>query len=162
MVALVQPLTLGAFAMTSSVPTFHYNHVEEVANVTRADISALTWAGSRLPRYSRLLVTIGSAAEYPPEYADVHLVSYVGYGENASYVQLVAGLAHGNYSVTERQDLIELKVTEAFVTEQNNHAFLPFLPQLLENSTDFVTLYHQSDAYIFAFLPEIQTSGCPD
>lgn len=157
---IAQPLALGTISLESSVPNYLSSHVEEFANVTDADVDALEWAGAHLPSCSRVLVAPGSAARYLPEFASVHLLSIESSSWNLSYNRAVADLSDGVYDGATHDDLVQIQATEVFVTGQTSVEFPPFLPGPLESSADFALLFHEGDAFIFAFEPEVRASGC--
>lgn len=159
---LVVPLAVGAVTTVTAAPGYIESNVGKTSNVTAADIAALEWAGSHLPACSVVLVAPGSAAQFLPEYATVHLAFPMNpVPTNGSYGIAVANLTGGVYSSETRAALIALGVTEVFVTGQTSVSFLPFLPKPLESSPDFSGLWASGDAEIFGFLPILATSHCP-
>ena len=156
---LVVALSAGAVATGTSVPGYLESHVSPLSNVTAGDIAALEWAGSNLPECSRVLVAPASAAQYLPEFAVLGLV-FPEYPNpvNYSYHVAVQDLTEGVLDNTTELALGLLDVTEVFVTQQTSTPFQPFDPVPMESSADFQELFHQQDAYIFAYLPDIGPS----
>jgi hypothetical protein len=153
---------LGTGTTVLLVPNYLHDHVQSFANVTSGDLAALEWAGGGgLPGCSRVLVAPGSAAEYLPEYGEAHVLfpafppSY-----NLSYVTAVAALTDGVYNSSVRADLVQLEVTEVFVTGPNSVEFPAFQSAPLLGSTDFSVVFHDDDAYVFEFLTGAATAGC--
>jgi len=159
-IVLAQPLAIGVVATTTAVPQYLTTHVEEFANVTPADFQALRWAGSNLPSCARVLVAPGSAARYLPLFASVFVITLEPYLWNLSYNDAVEDLSAGVFDGSTQSDLLSIQATEVFVTGQTSVQFPPFVPSALENSSDFTTLFHVGDAYIFAFLPGLALTGC--
>ena len=162
LLVLVQPLALGAVTSGTSVPGFLNSQVDQFANVSNADVSALEWAGAHLPSCARVLVAPGSVARYLPEYASVHLLSTEAYQWNRSYHGAVTDLSDGVYTASTRADLLQITVTDVFVTGQTSVTFPPFQPGPLESSPDFVLLHQENDAYIFSFGAGAAAAACPN
>jgi hypothetical protein len=160
-VLLAQPLALGAYATATAVPGYLTTHVQEFANVTPADFDALLWAGQNLPGCSHVMTAPGSAARYLPLYATLTVVTLEPYHFNLSYNTSVQDLSAGVYNQSTRSAMLSIDTTEVFVTGQTTVQFPPFRPGPLLGSTDFDELFHEGDAFIFAFEPGITEVGCP-
>ncbi len=157
---LIVAFSAGAVATGTSVPEYLQSHVAPLSNVSAGDIAALEWAGANLPECSRVLVAPASAAQYLPEFAVLGVV-FPEYPNpvNYSYHVAVQDLTGGVFDNSTELALGFLGVTEVFVTQQTSTPFLPFDPAPMESSADFQELFHQQDAYIFAYLPDIGP-GC--
>ncbi len=154
-------LVIGAGATVAYAPSYIHSAIVAEANATTADVAALQWAGSALPTCSRVLVAPGSAAQFLPEYAEVHLVFPVFPSPtNRSYKFAVDNLTAGTYDNGTRTALLQLGITEVFVTGQTTDAFLPFQSAPLRASSDFTVLFASGDAAIFGFSSEISASDC--
>jgi hypothetical protein len=153
---------LGAGTTIVSAPTFIYDHVQDLANVSPGDIAALEWAGGGLPGCSRVLVAPGSVAEYLPEYSSAQVV-FPAFPStyNLSYVTAIGSLTAGVYNGSVRADLVQLGVTEVFVTGQNTAEFPAIPPAPLEADSDFSIVFHVGDAFVFEFLTGVALAGCP-
>lgn len=158
---LLVPIASGLGATAVVVPGYITNHIQELANVSTSDIAALEWTGSHLPACSRVLVAPGSVGQYLPEFATVGVV-YPGYPdpENLSYFIAVQDLVSGNYTNATHALLLQLDVTEIFVSEQNEVVFPPFQLGPLKSSPDFKELTTMGDATILEFLPGASSTGC--
>jgi hypothetical protein len=161
-VALLIPLASGFGVTAFVVPGYISNHIHQLANVTSSDLSALTWVGSHLPDCSRVLVAPGSVGQYLPEYAAVSIIYPVFPApENLSYTLVVQDLDAGNYSQTTRQLMLELEVTEVFVSGQNSVTYPPFRAAPLLASPDFEPLETVGDVTILEFVPGASAATCP-
>jgi hypothetical protein len=69
-------------------------------------------------------------------------------------------LTSGIYRPWTRSSLLSLSVTEVLVTGQTSISYAPLSPDPLEGSPDFSVLFHESDAWVFAFLPGTAAMGC--
>lgn len=160
-VLLVLPFVIGAIATPTLVPSFLSTHLDEYSNVTSSDVDALQWAAGHLPSCSTVLVAPGSAALFLPLYVTVHVdFPMMPLSANLSYSFIVANLTTGIYTPQNRLGLLELGITEVFVTGQTSVSYAPFQAAPLANSSDFSTFYHQGDAYVFGFDPVLLSSGC--
>jgi hypothetical protein len=160
LVLVVIPLMTGGASMIV-VPGYLHTTIASEANATRADVQALEWAGANLPECSHVLVAPGSAAQFLPEFALVHLVFPVFPSPtNQSYSILVANLTAGVYTGATRAAAIELGVTEVFVTGATTNAYPPFEQGPLRHSSDFEALFSQADALISEFIPGVASTGC--
>lgn len=158
---LLVPLGTGLGSSAVAVPGYITNHIEHQANVTASDIAALEWAGSNLPRCSRVLVAPGSVGQYLPEFATLGVV-YPTYPnpENLSYVRVVQDLDSGVYTNETRSLLLQLSVTEVLVSGQNTASYPPFELAPLQSSSDFRVLTAMGDVTILEFLPGTSSTGC--
>lgn len=147
------PLTMGAGVTILSEPQYIDSESGNLANVTQGDLAALSWAGAHLPSCSSVLVAQGSAAEFLPAYATVHMLYPMEPPpRNQSYYDVVSDLTTGSITYATLSNLEVLGVTEIFVTGQTNVDWKPFLPQpLLADNVDFSMLFHSADAYVFEF-----------
>jgi hypothetical protein len=161
MLLLFVPLASGIGATAVVIPGYISNHIHELANVSTSDIAVLEWAGSHLPTCSRVLVAPGSVGQYLPEFADVGLV-YPSFPnpENLSYSLVVQDLDLGNYTNSTRVLLLQLGVTEVFVSGQNSVSFPPFQLGTMTSSPDFEGLEAMGDVTILEFLPGATLAGC--
>jgi hypothetical protein len=106
-------------------------------------------------------VAPGSAAQFLPEFAQVHVVYPMNpQPTNLSYATVVADLTSGIYANSTRSNLLLLNVTEVFVTGQNSVAYPPFLLTPLADSSDFRELFHEGDAAVLDFLPGSSAQTC--
>lgn len=161
-ILIVIPIGLGATATVVQGPNFLSENAKKTSNVTTGDVAVLEWAGAELPQCSTVLVAPGSAAQFLPEYVTVRLDFPMNpVPQNQSYQTAVTDLTSGFYTNTTRAALVDLGVTEVFVTGQTSVSFAPFLPQPLEASSDFTLLDRSGDALIFGFLPVMATTDCP-
>lgn len=158
---VLAPLLVGTATTLTLVPGALAYQVDSQANISSGDIAALQWAGARLPPCSTVLVAPGSAAQYLPEFATLH-VDFPSFPApyNGSYWVAVNGLTAGIYDPSVRAALLSLGITEVFVTGQTTPEFGAFSPLPMEQSSDFTMLYNDSDAYIFAFAPGEAGSAC--
>lgn len=158
---LLVPFSLGMGLTVQEVPSYLHDHMAEFANLTAGDYSVLEWAGTHLPPCSRVLVAPGSAAQYLPEFADVQMVFPVYPPTvNSSYYLAVAALITGAYLNSTRSALLQINVTEVFVTGQSTISYEPFQLAPLVASPDFLVLDAQQDAAILAFQPGVVNTGC--
>jgi hypothetical protein len=156
------PLASGLWITSTEVPGYLNGIVGKTSNVTSGDVAALRWVGDHLPACSNVLAGPGSAAQFLPEYAQVHLVFQMNPTPlNGSYNLVVENLTDGEYTAQTRTALEWLGVTEIFVTGQTSVSFLPLQSAPLASSPDFTLDFHQDDAYVFAFVPGIGSTGCP-
>jgi hypothetical protein len=158
---LVVPLGSGVVSTAVEVPAFIQSHIQELANVTDGDIAALEWSGSHLPSCSQVLVAPGSVGQYLPEYAHVGVV-YPAFPTpvNFSYQLVVHDLQVGNFTNRTSTDLLQLAVTEVFVSGQTSVSYLPFLLPPLVGSPEFITLFSSQDAAVLEFLPGSSATHC--
>lgn len=163
-VLIAIPLGTGVIVTAVDAPNYLVSITGSLANVSPADVAALKWAGERLPSCSTVLVAPGSAGQFLPAYANVHVVfPLVPYPANASYTQVIDSLSHGQLDNGTLKALEVLGITEVFVTGQSNLLWLPILPLPLEHDPgNFTILFHSpgSDAYVFQFIPGTEISGC--
>jgi hypothetical protein len=160
-VVLLVPLASGLGATGVLIPTYLHNAVTAQASGTQGDISVLEWAGSHLPSCSSVLVAPGSAAQFLPEYAMIKLVFPVfPPPANLSYYIAVTDLTSGSYDASTRSALLSLGVTEVFITGETTNTFPPFNITPLRGSSDFMYLYGEQDAAMFAFEPGLVVTGC--
>ncbi|MGA8543299.1 MAG: hypothetical protein WB947_07180 [Thermoplasmata archaeon] len=158
---LLVPLASGAAGTVVEVPSYIDDHIEQLANVSEGDIMALEWVGSHLAGCSKVLVAPDSVGQYLPEYASVGVIfPTFPTPVNLSYHLVVQDLSSGIYVNSTRSDMLELGVTEVFVSGQTSVSFPPFLPRPLEDSSDFSLLFEEGDAYVFGFELGIAASGC--
>jgi hypothetical protein len=155
------PLVSGAIDTAVQAPSYLGSIVNDLANVTSGDIAALDWAKVNLPPCSGVFVAPGSAGQFLPSYADVRLIFPMDpRPSNASYTSALDDLIGGNYTNVVKADLLELNVTEVFVTGQTNTLWKPILPAPLEESADFQVLFHDEDAYVLEFGPGLNATAC--
>ncbi|MGI0070531.1 MAG: hypothetical protein ACRECT_00390 [Thermoplasmata archaeon] len=160
-ILLILPFAVGLGATATQVPTFLSSHLDEFSNVTSADVGALSWATTHLPKCSVAVVAPGSAGQFLPIYATLTLdYPMVPSTANLSYSVIVNNLTRGIYTTETRQAFVDLGATVLFITGQTSVSYLPFLPGPVLNSEDFTLLYHEGDAYLLAFAPGISQTGC--
>ncbi|MGP8136204.1 MAG: hypothetical protein ACLQD8_08860 [Thermoplasmata archaeon] len=158
---VVVSLGVGGGVTVLDAPHYLDSHLDALANVTVADLDALAWAGAHLPACSRVFVSPGSAASFLPLYSDSHLIFPVlPLSVNRSYSVAIGNLTHGVYSSTTRTALLDLNVTEVFVTGATTVSFSPLKMAALTGSPDFSALYRSGDAGIFLFLPGPAVPAC--
>ncbi|MGC2034756.1 MAG: hypothetical protein WA761_04835 [Thermoplasmata archaeon] len=160
--AVVLPLIAGAAGTAVLGPPFVHTLTTELSNVTQGDLDGLQWAGDHLSACSTVLAAPGSAAQFLPAYATLHLVYPMNPApDNGSYHSAVENLSDGVYSSSVRSDLLVLNVTEIFVTGGSTVLYPPLKIAPLLGSTDFTTLFHEDDAYIMGFAPGEAATNCP-
>lgn len=142
-------------------PSALHAYPVHLANVTAGDAAALEWTGANLPGCAVVFVAPGSAAEFLPLYSLVH----VDFPMNPTplsvdYQSALRDLTGGNYTSTTRADLEQLGVTDVFVTGSTDYLWAPLDPAPLERSTDFQILFHDADAFVFAFAPLAASTTC--
>lgn len=158
---LAVPFGSGLYASVSSEVAFVHGEVAKTANVTASDVMAMEWMGSHLPGCSRVLVAPGSAGEYLPQYAMVHLVyPMTPPPVNLSYYLAVDHLINGSYDPTVGRALTELGVTEVLGTGQTSVSYLPFRLGPVESGPGFEVLFVVGDATVLGFLPVLQGGSC--
>ena len=158
---VVVPSVSGTVLTVTAVPGYLHTTIRLEANVTQGDVDALEWAGGHLPGCSRVLMAPGSAAQFLPEYSDARVVyPAFPYPTNLSYYVAVSNLTAGVYVEATRTALLQLGVTDVFVTGQTADTELPFLPGPLLHSSDFRLAFQEQDALVFEFLPEIASTAC--
>jgi hypothetical protein len=160
-VVLLVPLVSGAVGTVVQVPGAISHTTTQEANISQGDISALQWAGNHLATCSIVLVAPGSVGQYLPEYADVGIV-FPAFPTpvNLSYYLVVQDFQNGVYTNATRAHMLELGVTEVFVSGQTTVTFPPFLVAPLERSSDFSLLFASEDAAVFEFLPGALSASC--
>jgi hypothetical protein len=156
------PLVSGVVVTTTQAPSYLETIVHDLANVTTGDMAALNWAKTNLSSCSGVFTAPGSAGQFLPSYANVRLIFPMGNSipSNTSYTSALTNLTRGNYTQGVKADLLELNVTEVFVTGQNNMLWKPILPAPLEGANDFIKLFHDQDAYVFEFVPGVNETSC--
>jgi hypothetical protein len=160
-VTLAVPLGIGTVVTVQQVPSYLGGHLREFSNVSSGDTAALEWSGANLAACSRVLAAPGSAAMFLPLYAHVVLLFPMEpVSVNLSYVRSVAQLTAGTYNSTTRADLLELQVTEVFVTGANSVSYPAFLGAPLLASPDFRLLFGSGDALVLGFEPGLAATGC--
>jgi hypothetical protein len=161
-VAVALPLVIGGVGTAAYVPGYIQGAIVAEANATTADLEALQWSGTHLPSCSRVLVAPGSAAQFLPEFAEIHLVFPVYPSPtNRSYTYLVTNLTAGIWSNGTRTAMLELGITEVFATGATTNAYRPFDVAPLLASPEFTSLFDAQDAVILGFSPGIAGQGCP-
>jgi hypothetical protein len=161
LLVVVVPLALGTAGTIAYAPAYLHQAIVAEANATSGDVQALEWAGAHLPACSQVLVPPGSAAQFLPEYAPIHLVFPVYPSPtNRSYNYVVTNLTAGVYNVGTRAALTQLGITELFVTGATTNSYAPFQSAPLRASADFTVLFSEQDATIFEFVAGVESSGC--
>lgn len=166
------PIATGTVETGISAPSYLLAEtIGPLANVTPADLSALSWMGSNLPSCSGVLVSPGSAGEFLPSYNPSLRVIFplVPRPVNLSYWRAVANLTAGNFTSTTGADLQALEVTEVLVTGQNNVLWKPFNLTAFVGSPEFKLVYPAPStlpvgggggAYVFEFVPTVEAVHC--
>ena len=158
---LLVPLASGLGATAIVVPGYISGHIHQLANVSSDDLAALTWAGEHLPPCSRVLVAPGSVGQYLPEFVAVSVVYPVFPApENLSYALVVQDLDSGTYTEETHEELLQLGITEVFVSGQNSVTYLPFQLAPLLSSPDFDPLEAVGDVTILEFVPGSSIADC--
>jgi hypothetical protein len=161
-VLLAVPLAVGIGVSTVQAPTYLADHLASLSNVTASDVAALEWAGDHLGACSTVLVAPGSAGQFLPVFARVHLdFPMMPLSVNLSYNLSVAALTDGQFTPVTHAALLALNITEVFVSGRTSVSYLPFDPTPLLGSPEFTTLFHAQDAYLFEFGPGVNATGCP-
>ncbi len=160
-VGLVAPFTVGSVATAIEGPSFLQRGVNNWANVTSGDLTVLEWSANHLPDCSAVFVAPGSVGQFLPEYAPIHLVYQMTPSpRNLSYFLSYDNLSSGVYTPTTRLALIELGVTEVFVSGATTPWFRPVDPGPLENSSAFRLLIEDGDASLFEFVGGTASATC--
>jgi len=158
---LVAPITIGAVATALEGPSYLERESGLWAQVTPGDLAVLEWSGDHLPSCSAVFVAPGSVGQFLPEYASIHLVYQMTPSpRNLSYFLSYDNLSAGVYTPTTRLALVELGVTEVFVSGATTPSFLPIDPGPLENSSDFRLLTEVGDASVFEFVGGNAIASC--
>ena len=160
-VLLVVPLGSGALATGAEVPAYIDSHIHALANVSSGDIAALEWSGRYLPTCSQVLVAPGSVGQYLPEYATVGVV-FPAFPTpvNLSYQSVVHAFDVGVGVNNTTADLVELGITEVFVSGQTSVSYRPFLLGPLQASPEFRTLFEAGDAAVLEFVQGATGANC--
>jgi len=160
-IVLVVPFCSGAWFTVTQGPGFIEQNVGKTSNVTAADVAVMEWIGVHLPACSSVLVAPGSAGQFLPEYATVHVVFPMNpEPRSPAYWTAVSNLTTGNYTSATRAALENLNVTEVFVTGETSVSYLPFLVNPLLGSADFSSLVGSGDALVLSFGPGVSQSHC--
>jgi len=161
-VVLAVPLAAGMAVTTSEVPGFLHVYLKGQSNGTQDDILALQWAGAHLPGCSGVLVAPGSAAQFLPEYTGSVRIIYPAYPipTNLTYYTIVRDLSEAIYGPITRAGMLELGVTEVFVTGATTNSYPAFSTAPLSNSSDFSQLFTAGDASVWAFEPGVSDLNC--
>lgn len=160
-VVLLAPLATGAGFTAIDGPSVVHNGIAPLANATTGDVEALEWAGAHLPSCSHVLVALGSAALFLPEFADVQLVfPMLPYSVNFSFHVAIQSLTQGVYNASVRAALLSLDITEVFATGASFTGYPQFNVSALKAATDFLQLFDSADAFIFEFLPGATLLDC--
>ncbi len=158
---LVVPLCAGAVFTVAQGPGFIQTNVGKTSNVSADDVSAMAWIGAHLQPCSTVLVAPGSAGQFLPEYANVHVALPMNpVPKSPPYWTAVSNLTAGEYSFVTRNALENLSITEVLVTGQTSVSYLPFSATPLLGSTDFSLLFEAGDAYVFEFIPVAHSLDC--
>jgi len=158
---ILVPFASGAWATLAEGPNFIEQNIGKTSNVTSGDVLALEWVGDHLPTCSAVLVAPGSAGQFLPEYASVRLVLPMNpIPSNTSYSVAISDLLAGVYDNQTRAALLNLGVTEVFVTGQTSVSFPAIPPGSLGTSPDFRELMQSGDAYVFGFAPGETARDC--
>ena len=159
---LLVPLATGAGFTALDGPGVLHAGISPLANATTGDVEALEWAGAHLPSCSHVLVALGSAALFLPEFANVQLVyPMLPYSVNFSYHLVIQSLTQGFYNRSVRSALLSLDITEVFATGATFTGYPQFNVSALNSSSDFSELFASDDAFIFEFLPGATLLDCP-
>ena len=161
-VVVLAPLTIGTIATVASGPAHLEQGVEDWARVTAGDQAVLAWSSTHLPSCSAVYVAPGSVGQFLPEYAKIHLVYQMTPTPwNRSYYVVYNDLSAGVYDASTHLGLVELGVTEVFVSGPTTPHYPPIDPSPLENNSDFRELIQSQDAGIFEFVGGNASSSCP-
>lgn len=160
---LLIPFGSGLGFTLADGPGFLRTQSVQMGDATPGDLAALAWAGENLPDCSRVLVSPGSVGLFLPEYGDVQIVyPMLPTPYNLTYNVSVLALTAGVYNGSVRAALLSLDVTDVFVTGRTSATYAPLQAQPLLGSSDFSVEFSDGDAYVFAFLPGLAATGCPD
>lgn len=158
---IVIPLGVGVAASVHDVPTFLADHLMMFANVSAQDVAAMEWAGAHISSCSTVFVAPGSAAQFLPQFATTHIdFPMMPPSVNLSYAVALTNLTQGTYNSAVRIALLELSVTEVFVTGASSITYPAISIGPLLASPDFTVLFMQGDAAVFAFEPGVAQTGC--
>jgi hypothetical protein len=160
--SLAVPLASGMGVTVTEMPGFLHDYLMGQSNGTQDDLLVLDWAGAHLPACSGVLVAPGSAAQFLPEYTSSVRIIYPVYPTptNLTYYTVVTDLSGANYGSGTRAGLLELGVTEVFVTGATTNTYPAFSTIPLSGSLDFSRLFSAGDASVWAFEPGISSLGC--
>ena len=160
-VLLAAPLAVGVGVSAVQAPGYLSGHLDGLSNVTSGDVAALTWSGGALPACSVVLAAPGSAAQFLPVFARLHVdFPMMPLSVNLSYSVILDNLTDGVYSSGTRSALLSLGVTQVFVTGRTSVSYPALDPAPMEASADFSIEFHDGDAYVFGFGPGIAETGC--
>ncbi|MGI0151528.1 MAG: hypothetical protein ACREC5_06300, partial [Thermoplasmata archaeon] len=79
---------------------------------------------------------------------------------NLSYYQIGQALELGNYTNVTRGLMLQLEITEVWVSGQNTVSFLPYQLAPLLASSDFTVLLSEGDVTVLDFDAGASASGC--
>jgi len=159
---LAVPLASGMAVSVTDMPGFLQHYLMGQSNGTEDDLLALAWAGMHLPSCSGVLVAPGSAAQFLPEYSSAVKIIYPAYPipTNLTYYTVVTSLWAATYGPATRAGMLELGVTEVFVTGATTNTYPAFSTVPLSGSSDFARLFSAGDASVWAFDPGITALEC--
>jgi hypothetical protein len=154
-VALVVVMPGIALTPTALTPVLSRLY-QDFGNVTADDFALLQYAGAHLPAGARVLIAPGSAADFLPGYAaDLVLLYPLIPGwewVNASYTLVVNELSNATLDARGLGALTSLHVGFVIVTGNSTVLWPAFSPlPLLANPAAFEEMWHQGDAYLFAW-----------
>jgi hypothetical protein len=144
---------------------------DDFGNVSAADFDLLSFSEGFFAGNgswgARVLVAPGSAGEFLPGYCSHIVLLYPmvpGWRTvNASYELLIRDLPNATLGPVDRAALTTLNVSYVVVTGNNTRLFWAFSPTpFLEHPANFVEVFHEADAYLFAYLtpfPEAAPAG---
>ncbi|MGA7922393.1 MAG: hypothetical protein WCA77_00230 [Thermoplasmata archaeon] len=155
------PFASGLVVTVGALPGYLHTETVSLANVSQGDLDALGWAGSHLPACSSILIAPGSAAQFLPAYGTFKVDYPMNPApRNLSYFVAVTNLTDGSYTAMTRSALLNLGITQVFVTAASTKLNPPFELPPIEHSSDFSPLFTSGDAGVFAFLPGQALTGC--
>ncbi|MGI0132859.1 MAG: hypothetical protein ACREDK_07220 [Thermoplasmata archaeon] len=148
-------LVPGAVVTVTELPSGLAPVYRNLGDTSSGDFALLAWSADGLPNGARVLVAPGSSAEFLPGYQPTVVLLYpmvvFGAAANASYALVVSELTNATLDVPGREALAALQVGYIVVTGVNTDLWTAFSPAPLLASPHATLLFHDADAYAFAW-----------
>ncbi len=144
-------LVPGVVVAAADLPPYLEGLYESYGRVTPGDFAMFDWARENLPTGARVLVALGSAAQFLPGYARVAILFPVQpIDRNTSYRTLESELTNGTLGPAGLAALSVLDVQYIAVTGNTTNLWPPFQPApLLADPVMFLLVFQSEDAYVF-------------
>ncbi len=141
----------GVVVAVADLPPYLDELYGSYGRVTAGDFAMFAWASEHLPTGARVLVALGSAAQFLPGYARVAIVFPIQpIDRNTSYQALETELTNGTLTAAGLVALGVLQIQYIAVTGNTTNLWPPFLPApLLADPGMFPLLFQSGDAYVF-------------